>query len=322
MGVMVDPTVPSQQIADQPFRLRVLLSYWYFKDADLDRLFAKHFTPPYPEVFADSGAFSAMTQGVAISIDEYAAWVERWRHLFVVYSNLDVIRNPQATWDNQMVLERRGLNPLPVFHVAEDWDWLERYLERYRYIALGVAGMSTDRYMPWLVQCFRRASQRSVFHGFGITSQLPIRVLPFHSVDSSSWGMGFRFGRVPLFDTRTKEFVKIDVGNHRSVYKHAQLIRDLGFEPEDFADRARYDRDLVAALSALTYMVAEQSYQGVHGHIPIPNDPTTPPGLKVYLADTSAGVNLGAADRGLKRHLAGLDHVRQERVDGRRGKRT
>ena len=34
-----------------------------YKDTDLDALFAKYFTEPYPEVFLDSGAFSADTVG-------------------------------------------------------------------------------------------------------------------------------------------------------------------------------------------------------------------------------------------------------------------
>ena len=45
-------------------RLRILLSYHYFGREDLDALLAKHFTEPYPEIFLDSGAFSAKTQGV------------------------------------------------------------------------------------------------------------------------------------------------------------------------------------------------------------------------------------------------------------------
>ena len=33
-------------------KLKILLSYWYYKNVDLDALFAKYFTKPYPEVFA------------------------------------------------------------------------------------------------------------------------------------------------------------------------------------------------------------------------------------------------------------------------------
>src|SRR5262252_3555390 len=102
-------------------------------------MFARHFPPPYPEVMADSGAFSAMTQGVPIDLDDYARWLLRYRHLFRVYVNLDVIRNAAATWENQLRLqEQYGLEPLPVFHVAEDWHWFDRYLARFPYIGLGV----------------------------------------------------------------------------------------------------------------------------------------------------------------------------------------
>ena len=118
-------------------QLRILVSYHYYKNTDLDALFAKHFTKPYPDVFADSGAFSAMTQSVEIDWRDYAAWVKRWRHLFTAYANLDVIGNAEATWENQQRLENVGLKPVPVFHVGEDWSYLECMVKRYTYIALG-----------------------------------------------------------------------------------------------------------------------------------------------------------------------------------------
>jgi len=72
-------------------QLRILLSYHYFGREDLDALLAKHFTEPYPEIFLDSGAFSAKTQGVTINIQDYIAFVKRNQHRLTTYSVLDVI---------------------------------------------------------------------------------------------------------------------------------------------------------------------------------------------------------------------------------------
>lgn len=268
-----------------PFRLRVLLSYWYYKDTDLDAMFAKHFTPPYPEVFADSGAFSAYTQGATIRVDEYATWLHRHKHLFSTYANLDVIKNAEKTWENQQRLEQQfGLAPLPVFHVLENWSYLDRYIEQYPYIALGVAGTRSQVYMPWLVQCFKRAQGKAVYHGFGITTWAVLKSFPWYSVDSSSWGQGFRFGGVPIFDSGSGRFFKIQLGNHQSCYARAALLRSLGFDPADFADRRRNDRKKICALAALSYIKAEQWLQKRWGTISIPDRPESP-GAKMYLAE-------------------------------------
>ena len=72
--------------------VRILLSYWYYKDTELDALFGEVLLTLI-DVFADSGGFSAMTQGAQIDVNEYAAWIKRYKHLFNTYANLDVIGN-------------------------------------------------------------------------------------------------------------------------------------------------------------------------------------------------------------------------------------
>lgn len=75
--------------ADQP--LRILGSFWYWKDADLDALAASY---PYEvHFFADSGAYSAWTQKSKVDIGEYADWLHRWRHRITTYANLDLKRD-------------------------------------------------------------------------------------------------------------------------------------------------------------------------------------------------------------------------------------
>ena len=311
-------------------KLRILLSYYYYKDIDLDALFAKYFTPPYPDVFADSGAFSAMTQGAPINLAEYAAWVKRWSHLLSVYANLDVIKDADKTWRNQMEMEdKHGLTPLPAFHVLEDFKWLEHYVDRYPYIALGVAGMQNrkDALMAWVTRCFKIAGKQSVFHGFALTSWTVMSSFPWYSVDSSSWGQGFRFGNVPVFDERKGGFLKLKLGDHKAWYQNATLVRSLGFDPADFADRSRNDRAKICAISALSYMKAEQWLRKRHGEVHIPGRDGAPvvlrahladanparfgeavsganAGPRLHLSDTSNGINLGDADKGLKLHLA------------------
>lgn len=316
--------------ARQGLRLRILLSYHYYRDVDLDALFEKYFTEPYPEVFADSGGFSAMTQGAHIDRDQYAAWLKRWGHRFSTYANLDVIRDPEATARNQAYLEdKHGLRPLPVFHGGTPYQVLDRLIEQYPYIALGGLVGFSGVYMAHLVKCFRMAKERAVFHGFGVTSWTALKALPWYSVDSSSWGQGFRFGQVPLFDERRGTWMKLQLGDRKLWQKHRRHVERLGFDPDDFGIRSRNDRAKVCAISALSYMLAEGWLRRRHGeiHIPTRGDAPSGPmvhlvtaagnsnmsvralseagaGERLHLADTSSGVHYGDADRGLKLHLA------------------
>lgn len=310
-------------------KLRILLSYHYYKDTDLDALFSKYFSEPYPDVFVDSGGFSAMTQGAEIDIHSYIDFVRRFQHLITVYANLDAIGDAETTLRNQKIMEEAGLSPIPVFHVGSEWIHLEDYIERYPYIALG--GMVPHmrfpkRIIPWMVQCFKRAEGKAVFHGFGATSWEVVKALPWYSVDSSSWGQGFRFGQVPLFDESSGRFFKINLGDAAACTKYARLFHRLGFDPADFAVRARNDRAKICAISALSYMKAERWLRKRHGEIQIPNRQGVGSGLNLHLADanpqrfgdvvagvsgdrlhlsdTSNGINFGDADKGLKIHLA------------------
>jgi hypothetical protein len=288
----------------------MLLSYHYFRDIDLEKLLRENFTEPYPELFADSGAFSAMTQGAVITVDEYAEWLKRWSHLFSTYANLDVIRNPEVTWANQQRLEDQGFAPLPVFHVATPWEWLEHYLERYQYIALGVAGSRSSKYMGWVVRCFQMARQegappRAVYHGFGITAWTPLRNFPWYSADSSSWMAGFRYGSMKVFNSMAGEWVSMHASDRKAWKKHAGLVRDLGFNPTDFYD-GNPTRATRSAIALRSYLEAERWLQEFHGPVEIPGGGVET-GLKLYLADfprvtegTSDIVRAYQADPGFK----------------------
>lgn len=255
-------------------KLRVLLSYWYYKDTDLDAIFAKFFGGNYPDVFADSGAFSAMTQGGKVDLNAYAAWLKRYKHLFSTYANLDVIGDPVKTLENQIKLENLGLNPIPVFHASSDYQPLLHYLEMgYKYIALGGLVQycnQTKIRMRFLIKAFQLVKNKAVFHGFGLTTWEIIASFPWYSVDSSSWGAGFRYGIVPIFDPRNGGFKKAKLGDYLSLQKVSKLIVDMGFDPLDFADRSRNKRANICAISALSYIKAESYLRKKFGEIYIP----------------------------------------------------
>ena len=278
-------------------RLRVLLSYHYYRDVDLYELFGKYFEKPWPDVFLDSGAFSAITQGAEIDLGAYCEWVKHHEDLANVYANLDVIGDHEATTANQRTMESRGLNPLPVFHTREPWSALEALVGEYPYIALGgQVGINAAALRPWLRKCFAIAGNRTVFHGFGVTAWRLMNEFPWYSVDSSSWGTGFRFGVVSLFDERLGKFVKVNLRDKEGAWKHRKLLTDYGFGMSDLAIEGRYDRAKICAMSALAYMRAERWLRKLHGEVVIPS------------GDRFPGSRDERGPRG--------DHVQRERPEG------
>src|ERR1700745_3092475 len=90
-------------------------------------------------MFLDSGAFSALTQGVKINIKSYAKFIHSYQDLIDIASNLDdITKTERITYAHQKFLEDAGGAVKPVFHTREDERWLRRYLdEGYDYILLG-----------------------------------------------------------------------------------------------------------------------------------------------------------------------------------------
>lgn len=259
---------------------KVLLSYHYFKKHDLDELVAGMRRTPM--VFADSGAYSAFTQGATVNINDYAAWLKRWSHVITTYVNLDVIRDPAATDKNQRALERMGLHPLPVFHTGSSMRVLDGLAKRYAYIALGgMVGAKGASCLRWAADCMRRTQERgTVFHGFGQTRKDVIELLPWYSVDSSSWGGGHRYGSLDLWTGR--KFVKLRIGNVKSIYKHAAAIRAYGVDPANLADRGRYHQRYAIAVSAQSWHAYESQLRRKHGAIKCSGRSD---GLHLYLVD-------------------------------------
>lgn len=265
-------------------KLRILLSYHYNKDTDLDA-FAEKFDDA-PDIFIDSGGFSAMTQGATINIKEYAEFLRRYAHRITVYANLDEIGNAQKTLGNQKRLEDAGLRPIPVFHTAEDFSYLERYVEAYPYIALGgmVPYMTQwKKLMPWIIKCFSIAGKRSMFHGFGCTTWEIARRVPWYSIDSSTWCVSFKFGEVPLFDWKNGRFVRAKLGDVPGCKALRHLFDIHKFDWHDFADRSRNSRAHNAGVSAVAFTIAERYLRKVHGDLRLPSKQ---PGANVYLADS------------------------------------
>ena len=165
--------------------------------------------------FLDSGAFTQKTQGIKYHekhggdrwaffdtddfkgyVDDYARFLKRYGSTIDLYANIDVIHNPQRTWDNQKYMEEyHGLHPMPVVHSFTDLKWLVRYIEAgYDYIGFGGKPMRAvpADYMKWLDRCFGLVCSTPnhlpvvKIHGFGAAWIRLWLKYPYYSIDSTS----------------------------------------------------------------------------------------------------------------------------------------
>jgi hypothetical protein len=187
------------------------------------------------QLFLDSGAFSAWSQDSPINIDEYIAFIKENESSIDLYANLDVIGSAQGTWQNQVYIEKAGLNPLPTFHYGEDIKWLQRYLSKgYDYICLGgMVPISTRDLKFWLDDIFSNyicdssGMPKVKVHGFGLTSFPLMMRYPWYSVDSTSWVVTGRMGSIYVPRKKGGEWVynenswKIAVSNQSPNKKEA-----------------------------------------------------------------------------------------------------
>ena len=161
-----------------------------------------------PEIFLDSGAYSAMTQGKPIKVADYIAFVKEVKHLVAHYANLDVIGDHIQTQRNQEEMEKAGLLPMPIFHQGSPLSVLQQMLDNYTgKICIGglvASRMATLTAPIFLGACaeiieshYSKQPPKSNIHLFGMSPTPSILEISrvWKSFDSST-GSGYRFGIV------------------------------------------------------------------------------------------------------------------------------
>lgn len=131
----------------------------------------------------DSGAFSVFNSGKTIDIDDY---ISACRDVDAdEIFGLDVIGDHVGTMRNNERLWEAGIPAIPTFHIGEPWAALDALRGQHK-IALGGVARGAKGKNEWLAQCFARAWPARI-HGFGLAGRNYINMLPFHSVDATSW---------------------------------------------------------------------------------------------------------------------------------------
>lgn len=212
-----------------PKTFPVLESYAY------KPLVMHHIKVGHPDLFLDSGAFTAKSMGREIDLDEYIAFIKNHADKVTCYAGLDVIGDHHGTQRNIQKMVDAGLMPLPTFHYGEPYDVLLEY-RKFPYMALGgIVKLARPAMYAFFDECWNylvdddgRPTTR--VHGFGLTVDEAMVRYPWYSVDSTTWLNGGKFGII-MHPTNRKRLMCSDDSPYLKVLnKHVETISKIEHE--------------------------------------------------------------------------------------------
>ena len=227
------------------------------------------------KLFIDSGAYTAYTQGIKISVDSYIAYLNSMTEKCTVCAQLDtipgqmnrpktkdeILNAPRLSWENYLYMRERLKEPkklIPIFHQGEDYKWLWNMLEwtdengeHIPYIGISPA-IDIPGLEEFLIQSFDIISKSSnpnvKTHAFGMTQLKMLELYPYTSADSTSWKLSAAMGSiytpwglVYVSDRGVKD--KSYIKNYPEAYSNLLIyLESCGYSFEEVAkyDWARY----------------------------------------------------------------------------------
>ncbi len=146
-------------------------------------------------VIADSGAYTEMKQGKKIDLDDYIEWVQENEKSIYRCVNLDKIGNGLKSFQNYCNMRECDLNPIPVWHLGTEIEYLLEYLKMTDYIGISLRKNSTNErkrileldplWHYFLTDGYGQPLKK--YHLFGVQSVPIIKRYPWFSADGTEW---------------------------------------------------------------------------------------------------------------------------------------
>jgi len=136
-------------------------------------------------------------------VDDYAKFIHTFKDAVDFYITFDAIYDPETSYKTFLYLrDVHKLNPLPVYHFAEDKKWLKKYMDLTDYICISGLGQGIQKgeYIQWCNRVFEMICPKPShmpthkIHGLALTSVDLLWRWPWYSVDSSSWVQFSKYG--------------------------------------------------------------------------------------------------------------------------------
>ena len=240
-----------------------LMSYHYLSGRGLKDIFETH---PDIHLLVDSGAFTYTTdvkyedwtlEQWEKHIERYLKWAERNKeHIFAI-ANLDIERLvgiPQVMEWNKKYFEpfmlRTGVPVCFVYHADvadgtdENYTW-SKYCERYPYVGFSSVNTNNESIDMNDYREYLRTAEKygTLVHGFGMTRIKELSELPYYTVDSTTWKVGMRFGKLIIFNGTTVQQISKEDWNDKAL----PLIRNYPIEIDEDLLWDYYEPEVIRA---------------------------------------------------------------------------
>jgi len=151
---------------------RFLVSYFYQLKNDVISGIYK--LVPDAEIFLDSGAYSAFTLNEKINLDEYIEFCKANKDRVAHIASLDDIKDAEKTKQNYDKMTKAGLKVIPTYHIYEPYSYLDYYIKKSDYIAIGGLAIKTmvkkkRRRINAIMDVLDRIPKNKKIHLFGTT---------------------------------------------------------------------------------------------------------------------------------------------------------
>lgn len=216
--------------------------------------------------FIDSGAFSVFKSGATVNLQEYIDFLNARDDYYTFAIQLDSIagswgKRPTVeeaeiaadkSWDNYKYMYSKLNKPTklcPVYHMGEPLSCLHRIVDStYDYECMCISGakdLSKEQRMAWyqiVMPIIKEKRPNVKVHGLGIGDYRVAEVIPFTSIDATSWimlgAMGKIFtpiGQVTMSDREESQSDAENIVNlsEKSRKEVIDYIESLGYKFED-----------------------------------------------------------------------------------------
>lgn len=286
--------------------MNILVAYPYLKPPVYKDLLRNHGTY---RLIIDSGAFTAWNLKKQIRLDEYCRFLDKIELLQPFKAvQLDVFGDPEATYKNFLIMQKRGFDVMPVFTRGDTVERLEEFYAHTDYIMFGgiVVGGKNKNYVKW----FLDQNKGRKAHWLGFVNMPFIKKYRPESVDSSSWKSAGIYGAMDLYTGlgNCKRFRRSDFT--APTKELVRLMQQNGFGQDQIL-MLREKESWVATLNdRLTFTKPEKGlawFIGAVAHVLRAAEVEEKLGTKIYLA--------ASTDVQTKTLFKARDHIRRIQND-------
>lgn len=218
----------------KPYKVPILMSYAHLRklpEAGVQYFFEN----PHAEFLIDSGAFTALNIGETVTLEEYLAFLTKYKAYVKNYIALDVLGDPAGTDVNLRKMHAAGFRPIPVHVRNDNAERMDELFTQSDWVALGGLRRPQQGVCPQeFVELKMRMAKGRHVHWLGYANLAQLNHYKPFSCDATTPASMRRYGRLQLYIgnlllvDRRKEDLK-----RNKTQSIINIIEESGFTWED-----------------------------------------------------------------------------------------